>query len=393
MAETSIIFTGDIGFDHYMDRKWEDENLLAEDVLEFLLNTDHLCVNVEGALSKQDTDVENSGVKSLIHSCDPDAVKFLKKINADIWNICNNHIMDAKAKGMEDTLKEAKMAGVKTLGAGMNIEEAMRPVVINEAGGIGMIGVGYQRACRKASEDTPGCFSWSDMENIEKKIKEIKKTCRWCIVVAHGGEEFTALPTCYTRDRYHEYLKMGADIVVGHHPHVPMNYETVGDKIIFYSLGNFVFDTNYQRSQFNTEKGIFVKLNFTEDSFEYEPYGIMIDRETEHIVSANLPMIFDDVNEEEYKLLAPLAARMFICNTKRQLRFLKPDQFKDASEEAFVENFYEPLRSGRVPGEVLDFQIVYPLSLEEKKKEWKKSKLENVKAFILEQIPGIMEED
>ncbi len=393
MAETSIIFTGDIGFDHYMDRKWEDENLLAEDVLEFLLNTDHLCVNVEGALSKQDTDVENSGVKSLIHSCDPDAVKFLKKINADIWNICNNHIMDAKAKGMEDTLKEAKMAGVKTLGAGMNIEEAMRPVFINEAGGIGMIGVGYQRACRKASEDTPGCFSWSDMENIEKQIKEIKKTCRWCIVVAHGGEEFTALPTCYTRDRYHEYLKMGADIVVGHHPHVPMNYETVGDKIIFYSLGNFVFDTNYQRSQFNTEKGIFVKLNFTEDSFEYEPFGIMIDREKEHIVSADLPLIFEDVNEEEYSLLAPLAARMFICNTKRQLRFLKPDQFKDASEEAFVENFYEPLRSGRVPGEVLDFQIVYPLSLEEKKKEWKKSKLENVKAFILEQIPGIMEED
>lgn len=387
MSSTSLIFTGDIGFDHYMDRKWEDENLLSREVLEFLLDTDHLIVNVEGALSKQDTDVEKTGVKSLIHSCDPEAVKFLQLIKADVWNICNNHIMDAGPKGIEDTIKLANSINVKTLGAGMNIDEAMKSVIINEAGGIGMIGVGYQRACRKASEDTPGCFSWSDMDNIRKQIEEIKKTCRWCIVVAHGGEEFTALPTCYTRNRYHEYLNMGADIVVGHHPHVPMNYETVGDKIIFYSLGNFVFDTNYQRSQYNTEKGIFVKLKFTEDTFSYEPYGILIDRNTEHIVPGELPLIFEDVQEEEYTLLAPLAAKMFICNTKRQLRFLKPDQFKNATEEDFVANFYEPLRSGRVPGEVLDFQIVYPLSLEEEKKEWKQSKLDNVVAFMLEQIP------
>ena len=45
-----------------------------------------------------------------------------------------------------------------------------------------------------------------------------------------------------------------------------MNYETVGDKMIFYSLGNFIFDTDYQRAQFNTEKGILLKLHFTENS-------------------------------------------------------------------------------------------------------------------------------
>ena len=45
-----------------------------------------------------------------------------------------------------------------------------------------------------------------------------------------------------------------------------MNYETVGDKIIFYSLGNFIFDTDYQRSQFNTELGLLVKINFTDIS-------------------------------------------------------------------------------------------------------------------------------
>lgn len=384
---SSLIFTGDIGFDHYMDRKWEDEHLLSDEVLSFLHDTDHLIVNVEGALSAQETGVEKDGVKSLIHSCDPEAAKFLSKIKADIWNICNNHICDAGAKGIEDTLAIASSLGVKTLGAGMNINEASAPIILDEAGGIGLIGVGYQRACRKAGDDTPGCFSWSDLELIKERITEIKKSCRWCIVVAHAGEEFTALPTPYTRDRYLSYLDMGADIVVSHHPHVPMNYETFPGKAIFYSLGNFVFDTNYQRSQYNTEYGVFVKLNFTENDFSFEPFGIKIDRETEHIHRHELPKIFRDVKEDDYKLLAPLAARMFVENTKRQQIFLKPDKYKNATEEDWHENFYEPLRSGRVPGECLDFQIIVPLAEKEKEKAWKKSSLEDVKEFMLEQIP------
>lgn len=387
MSQATLTFTGDIGFDHYMNEQWKDPKLLDEDVLAFLLDSDHLIVNVEGALSKQETDLSDTGVKSLIHSCDPDAVNFLTKIKADVWNICNNHIMDAGAKGMADTLLEASKVNAKTLGAGMNIEEASTPVIFNEAGGIGMIGVGYQRACRKAGEDTPGCFSWSDMDLIRRRIEEIKKTCRWCIVVAHGGEEFTALPSPYTRDKYIQYLNLGADIVISHHPHVPMNYETVGEKVIFYSLGNFIFDTKYQRSQFNTEKGIFIKLHFDEEKFEFEPFGIVIDRECEHIHQAPLPMIFEDVQEDEYQKLIPLSSKMFIENTKRQQIYLKPDKYnKDTTSEEWYENFYEPLRSGRVPGECLDFQIIYPLSLEAEKGAWKESKLEKVKDYILEQI-------
>ena len=386
MSKTSLIFTGDIGFDKYMDKRWEDENLLSDDVRDFLASGDHLIVNVEGPLYERNRIDATTGALSLVHSMDPKVGDFLQSIGADIWNICNNHIMDAKEEGIKATLENAASHGSLTLGAGMNEEEARKPVILKEAGGIGMIGVGYQRACRKAGPETPGCFSWSDLDEIEKIIKEIKKTCRWCIVVAHAGEEFTALPTYYTRDRYLAYLDMGADIVVAHHPHVPMNYETVGDKIIFYSLGNFIFDTPYQRSQFNTEFGLFVKLNLSEESFDFEPFGIRIDRENERVVKGDLPAIFTDVLKDDYEKLAPLAAKMFIENTKRQLRFLKPEQFENATEEDFYNNFYEPLRSGRVPGETLDFQIIYPLSLKADEGAWKESSLEGVKDFILKQM-------
>jgi len=391
-TQTSLVFTGDIGFDKYMDLRWKDKELVSDEALEFLRSGDHLIINVEGPLSKQEKIVRENGVTALTHSMNPEVTEFFSRIGADVWNICNNHIMDAGPKGMEDTLREAKKCCVKTLGAGMNINEAKAPVIFNEAGGIGLIGAGYQRACRKADDVTPGCVSLSDLDTMREQIALIKKTCRWCVVVAHGGEEFTALPSPYTRERYIDFLNMGADIVVAHHPHVPMNYETfISDKdekkIIFYSLGNFVFDTDYQRSQYNTESGLFVKLNFSENDYDFEAFGIKIDRETERVVAGEIPAIFTDVKEEEYEKLKYLAAKMFIENTKRQLKYLKPDKFTDATEQDFVDNFYEPLRSGRVPGEVLDFQIIYPLSLEAYKGQWKESKLEEVKEFMLAQIP------
>ncbi|MCQ2520789.1 MAG: CapA family protein [Lachnospiraceae bacterium] len=384
--ETSIVFTGDIGFDRYMDGKWEDDALLAEDILSFLHSGDHVVANVEGPLVEQPTNKTTEGVVQLMHTMNPGAIKVLQKMQADIWNICNNHIMDAGEAGMEATLAEARKAGVQTLGAGRNITEASEPLYIEDAGGIGLIGVGYQRGCKPAGEEKAGCFDWSDMDRIAQKIAEIKKKVRWCIVVSHGGEEFTALPSPYTRDRYLEYLAMGADFVVCHHPHVPMNYETVGDKMIFYSLGNFIFDTDYQRAQYHTEDGVLLKLNLTEESYTFEAKGLKINRGSEHIEAAELPAIFTEVPAAEYEKLSPLAAKMFIAATKRQQIYLNKAEFENASEEKWAEHFANPRRSGRVEGQGLDFFIICPLAEREKEKAWEGSNLESVKNYILEQM-------
>ena len=384
--KSSLVFTGDIGFDRYMYKKWEDDELISEEILKFLHSADHVIANVEGPVAPVEQNTTKDGVQQLLHTIDPAAVRVLNNMHADIWNICNNHIMDAKEYGIEKTLEIAKENNVQTIGAGMNIDEARKPVILDEAGGIGMFGVGYQRACRKADIDKPGCYSWSDLDFIQETINEIKSKCRWCIVVAHAGEEFTPLPSPYTRERYHKYLEMGADIVVSHHPHVPMNYETVGDKVIFYSLGNFIFDTDYQRSQFNTQLGLLIKINFTEDEFTWEPMGLEIERGPEHIIKAELPRIFVDVQEDEYKLLAPLSAKVLVAATKRQMTYLNPARFKDATEVEWTEHFREPLRTGRVPGETLDFYIICPLAEEADKGEWKKSKLEEVKEYMLEHL-------
>jgi poly-gamma-glutamate synthesis protein (capsule biosynthesis protein) len=114
--------------------------------------------------------------------------------------------------------------------------------------------------------------------------------------------------------------------------------------------------------------------------------GLRIVRGEERVVKDELPRIFVDVGEEEYNLLSPLSAKMLIAATKRQMTYLKPEEFKDATEEKWREHFREPLRTGRVPGETLDFFIICPLAEKEKEKAWERSKLEDVKAYILEQM-------
>ena len=381
---TSVIFTGDIGFDRYMAGKWEDETLLAQPVLDFFRSADHTVANVEGALIA----ARDDGSRGIFfHSMDPAATSVLQAIGADIWSIGNNHTMDAGREGVISTRKIAADLGCRTIGAGLNEEEASQPVYLEEAGGIGMFCVSYMAECIPATKTDPGIFRWDDWDLIARRISEIKARCRWCVVVAHGGEEFTSLPSPYTRDRYLKYLELGADVVVGHHPHVPENYELFDDgKAIFYSLGNFIFDTDYQRVHLYTDLGVLLKLKFTPEKMDFEALGIQILRGPEQIAAAPLPDIFTNIPAEEYALLAPLSAKAFVVEDMRKMVYLEPDRFANASQEVWDGYFFSDEPDGYFEGAHMDFRVIVPFSRKAEEGLWKQSSLENVKQYILRQL-------
>ena len=84
----SLVFTGDIGFDRYMYKKWEDPDLISPEILSFLHSADHVIANVEGPVAPVEQNTTTGGVQQLLHTIDPKAVTVLKKMKADIWNIC-----------------------------------------------------------------------------------------------------------------------------------------------------------------------------------------------------------------------------------------------------------------------------------------------------------------
>ena len=378
--KTSIVFTGDIGFDRYMDRRWEDDGLLSNPVLDFFHSADHTVANVEGAL----IDAVDDGSRGVFfHSMNPEATRVLKNIHADIWSIGNNHTMDAGREGVISTRKIAAELGCRTIGAGLNETEASQPVYLDEAGGIGMFCVSYMNECIPATATEPGIFRWDDLDAIKRRIDEIKAKCRWCIVVSHGGEEFTSLPSPYTRDRYLKFLELGADVVVGHHPHVPENYELFDDgKAIFYSLGNVIFDTNYQRVHLYTDVGVLLKLIFTEEKMDFEAMGIQIVRGDERIDAAPLPDVFTNIPAEEYAL----SAKAFVEEDRRKMIYLEPERFTDAPREVWDGYFFSTEPDGYFEGAHMDFNIIVPYSQKADEGAWKQSKLDKVKEYILRQL-------
>ena len=382
--KTSIIFTGDIGFDRYMDHRWEDENLLSKPILDFFHSADHVAANVEGAL----IDAVDDGSRGVFfHAMNPAATKVLKDMHADIWCVGNNHTMDAGREGVISTRKIAEEMGCLTIGAGLNETEASEPIYLDEAGGIGMFGVAYMAECIPATDTEPGIFRWDNMDAIKRRIDEVKSKCRWCVIVSHGGEEFTSMPSPYTRDRYLRFLELGADVVVAHHPHVPENYELFDNgKAIFYSLGNFIFDTNYQRAHLYTDVGVLLKLIFTEEKLDFEAMGIQIVRGPENIVEAPLPDIFTNIPAGEFALLSPLAAKAFVAEDMRKMVYLEPERFTNAPKEVWDGYFFSTEPDGYFEGAHMDFNVIVPFSKTAEEGAWKYSKLDKVKEYILKQL-------
>ena len=376
----SIAFTGDIGFDRYMDKRWTDPSLLSKEVLDFLRDADHVVANVEGPLYEGE-DTQGRGV--FFHTMNPEATCVLEAIKSDVWNISNNHIMDAGLDGLVSTRKIASEMGCQTIGAGVNEVEASEPVYFEEAGGIGMFGVAYMKECIPAGKEEPGVFRWDDLHLISERIKEVKKAHRWCIIVAHGGEEFADLPNPYTRDRYLKYLELGADLVVAHHPHVPENYETFADgKAIFYSLGNFIFDTDYQRAHPYTDIGVLLKVHFTEETMTFEAKGTKIIRGEERIEEGPLPAIFADVREDEYRLLSPLASSVFMEEERKKMIYLEPERFANASQEVWDAYYFSTEPDGYDEGAHMDLSVIVPYAALAEKEDWKRSTLTKVVDYL-----------
>jgi len=339
---TKIAFTGDIAFSKYFKDHYS-KDFLDNEIKNFFATSDHVVANVEAPL----TEGLVSGTREINHFSNPDSVEWFKSIKADIWAIANNHILDCDEQGMMDTISAAKKIGALTVGAGLNKSEAAKSVVIEKEGGIGIIAVTYKRGeFIRATENSAGCILFEDTKAIKQAIADVKSKNKWCIVIAHGGDEFSNLPMPYIKKRYHDFLRFGADVVVGHHPHVVQNYELVDKKVIFYSLGNFVFDTDYQRKQKYSEYGVLLRLNFSETNFTWDFLPTKVNREEQRVEKALTPDVFCNVARKDYRLLWPLAAEKFLENfivaktfvIPKTLNYTPLEWFKYHTEKIGVKN-------------------------------------------------------
>ena len=181
----------------------------------------------------------------------PEKVSLLKEMGIDIVTLANNHALDFGTDALLDTCDTLDEAGIYRVGAGANLEEARKPVIMEIKGKT----IGFLGASRvipvgswNATATSPGMLTTYDPTMLLEDIKSAKETCDFVIVYVHWGIERDEYPQDYQRTMGKQYIDAGADMVIGSHPHVLQGMEYYNGKPIVYSLGNFVFGSSIPKT-------------------------------------------------------------------------------------------------------------------------------------------------
>jgi poly-gamma-glutamate synthesis protein (capsule biosynthesis protein) len=144
-------------------------------------------------------------------------------------NVANNHSYDCGQAGFEETCSTLTNAKIGVIG-----RSGIPWITTIKGLRIGVLGF--------SEFEDPGLGRFSD---APLAIQKLRQHVDLLIVSVHWGIEMHSEPTDDQRKRAKEWIKSGADIVVGHHPHVWQPLELVDGKLVCYSLGDFLFDSPY----------------------------------------------------------------------------------------------------------------------------------------------------
>lgn len=330
----SIGFTGDLGFSGYFTGACKKPDLLDNNLKEFFKANDATVINYENPI----TACRITRKKRLAHRSDPEALDFIKSnFSNPVLSFANNHLMDYGYIGMIDTIENTEAAGLPYIGAGRNIEEASKMIVLGDDIKIGIMSMQYKKYM-VANDVHGGPFHESSDAYIKKRVEEFRSKVDWLVLVYHGGDEFLYSPMPYIRKLLKKYLDWGCDVIVAHHPHVVQGFEYVGKKAIFYSLGNFIFDTDYQRVQEGTDRGMLLRLTFTKDGFSFEGVPTFIDRDRQTVSQGVPDPHFADISKTNYSALWTSEAyrKLKVMQNAAELKALEAEEKTQLAEKEFL---------------------------------------------------------
>lgn len=227
------------------------ENCIDPELLEIMQGSDVFMINNEFPYTNRGTPLAN---KTFTFRADPANVQILKDMGVDIVSLANNHASDYGEISLLDTLDTLEGAGIPYVGAGRDLEEASK-VVFYQKGDM-KIGVVSATEVERmatpdtkgATENTPGTFRCFQNDALEEVIREAKKECDFLIVVVHWGTESTDELDWSQPGQAADFTAAGADVVIGAHPHVLQEIAYVNEAPVFYSLGNYWFNSKTQDS-------------------------------------------------------------------------------------------------------------------------------------------------
>lgn len=244
----TVIATGDTMLGSWIEEiiKEKGHSYPFVHIKEYLDSADLHITNLEAPFGKLGEPYD----KQFTFRVDPDLVHVLRAGSVDIVSLANNHMMDYGPEPVQETRDLLDLHEILYAGAGSNLTEA-RQATIAEVNGKRIGFLSYSLTFPEefwASDTSAGtCFPYASF--VYKDVARLKNKTDFVIVACHWGQELRTTPKDYQVELAHNLIDNGADVILGHHPHVVQGIEFYKGKLIAYSLGNFVFASYSERAR------------------------------------------------------------------------------------------------------------------------------------------------
>ncbi len=245
----NILFFGDMMLDRNVAKRMLEygDDYPFSNIKHLLQGNDIVGANLEGVFTENDSIAQKNN-KILRFTFNPDFVKELKQLGFTVFSQANNHTNDFGRNGLNDSFINLEAEGVKHFGSYFN-DEHISDVILQNGQRIAFVGFND--------------FAYKNYEVVLEEIKKIQEDSDFVIVVPHWGDEYQVVSNTKQKKLAREFVDAGADMVIGAHPHVVQDVDIYKDKLIFYSLGNFVFDQDFSKE---TTEGLGVGLSLEKNS-------------------------------------------------------------------------------------------------------------------------------
>jgi poly-gamma-glutamate synthesis protein (capsule biosynthesis protein) len=265
MESINLIIGGDV-FPHGKNLKHfikGDSKKIFNDLLEEFRQADLLVINLECPLIDYSQPIIKAGP---ILDAPSISIKGIIDAGIDIINLANNHIFDHGEYGLENTINTCSNAQIPTVGAGRNIEEARKALIITiKEVRIGLLAFAeheFSVANKKSGGANP-----LNLTNVTADIIKNRQILDYLIILVHGGNENYPYPSPRLKEICHYMVDLGANAVIVQHSHCSGCYEEYRSSHIVYGQGNLIFDWPNQAGSFY--EGFLVKLS-TDDKFYFK---------------------------------------------------------------------------------------------------------------------------
>ncbi len=173
---------------------------------------------------------------------EPAVAKAVRSAGFNLVTLANNHSMDFGGQALAETLRHLDSAGIAWIGAGENLDEARKMALYNIKGKkVAFLGYSLTQPIEFfAGKTRPGTAPGYE-KIVTTDVASARRQADYVIVSFHWGREAATTVQEYQRNAAHNAIDAGADVIIGHHPHVLQGIERYKKGLIFYSLGNFTF--------------------------------------------------------------------------------------------------------------------------------------------------------